>query len=391
MRLFKKNELIFNQNDQGDCAYIIEKGRVQIFLTKDKEEIPLSMLGEGEIFGEMSLLDNLSRSASAKAIEDCQLNIVNKSQLMERIYSADTIVRLLMRVLLRRLRGQNDAISGLKTDPAHDPLTEVNESEALSQIKLENKVFEAFRNKEFLMFQQPIVRLSAFDAGNKASLAENIYGSESLLRWKSPLEGMIAPNLFIDIIENSSMIIPIGEWIIEESFRQTNLLQNKKKNFSVSINISGRQFVHHHFIDRLAELQKKYSIDPKTIKLEMTERILMDGVVVLENLNRCHDLGFKISIDDFGTGFSSLQYLSKMPIDYLKIDSSFVQKMLGDRKIEAVVKSISYLAKSLDMKIIAEGIETKEQQKYLSELGCDFGQGFLFSKAIPTDDLLKLL
>ena len=128
----------------------------------------------------------------------------------------------------------------------------------------------------------------------------------------------------------------------------------------------------------------------QTIKLEMTERILMDGVVVLENLNRCHDLGFKISIDDFGTGFSSLQYLSKMPIDYLKIDSSFVQKMLGDRKIEAVVKSISYLAKSLDMKIIAEGIETKEQQKYLTDLGCDFGQGFLFSKAIPTEDLLKL-
>ena len=153
MRSFKKNELIFSQNDQGDCAYIIEKGRVQIFLTKDKEEIPLSMLGEGEIFGEMSLLDNLSRSASAKAIEDCQLNVVNKSQLMERIYSADTIVRLLMRVLLRRLRGQNDAISGLKSDPAHDPLTEVNESEALSQIKLENKVFEVFNNKEFLMFQ----------------------------------------------------------------------------------------------------------------------------------------------------------------------------------------------------------------------------------------------
>lgn len=370
----KKGDYIFRQNDSGDCAYLIEKGRVQILVNKQNIEVPLSIIGESEIFGEMALLDNLNRSASAQALDDCTLIVVSKDQLLDRVHSADTIVRLLMQLLLKRLRNQNDQLN--TTEFTTQPHTD--DAGGVHKIRLENKIFDAFKNKEFLLYHQPIIDLS-----NKTMI-----GSESLLRWQSPTEGMIAPSLFIDLIENSSIIVPVGEWIVEESFRHLEILQKKKADYSLSVNISGKQFIHHDFINHLTRTQQKYNINPKTIKLEMTERILMEGVVVLDTLQRCRDLGYQISIDDFGTGFSSLQYLAKMPIDFIKIDSSFVQKMLLENKTEAVVKSIIYLAQTLSIKIIAEGVETEPQMNKLIELGADYGQGYLFSKPIPLDEII---
>ena len=370
---FKKDEYIFKQSDPGDCAYLIERGRIQIFINKNSEKIPLSILGESEIFGEMALLDNLNRSASAQALDDCTLIVVSKDQLLDRVHSADIIVRLLVQLLLKRLRNQTDLVSKETLPKA------LNEDlEGINKIRLENKIFDAFKNNEFLLYHQPIIDLSS----------STMIGSEALLRWKSPAEGMISPALFIDLIENSSIIIPVGEWIIEESFRHLQILKNKKPDYSLSINISGKQFIHHEFIDHLTRTQKKYEIEPSLVKLEMTERILMEGIVVLDTLNRCRELGYQISIDDFGTGFSSLQYLAKMPIDFIKIDGSFVQKMLDDHKTEAVVKSIIYLAQSLSIKIIAEGIETEAQMNKMIELGSDYGQGYLFSRPIPLEEVI---
>ncbi len=339
---FKKDDYIFKQHDAGDCAYLIEKGRVQIFLSKQGTEVPVTIIGESEIFGEMALLDNLNRSASARALDDCTLIVVSKDQLLDRVHSADTIVRLLVQLLLKRLRNQTDHLNQEQNLKSYS-----TDIEGINKIRLENKIFEAFKNNEFLLYHQPIIDLST----------KVMIGSEALLRWLSPSERMISPALFIDLIENSSIIIPVGEWIIEESFRHLQILQQKKSDYSLSVNISGKQFIHHEFIDHLTRTQKKFRIDPKTIKLEMTERILMEGVVVLDTLQRCRDLGYQISIDDFGTGFSSLQYLAKMPIDFIKIDGSFVQKMQNDHKTEAVVKSIIYLAQTLSIKIISEGIE----------------------------------
>ncbi len=370
---FKKNDYIFKQNEAGDCAYLIEKGRVQILITKNSEEVALTTIGESEIFGEMALLDNLNRSASAKAMEDCTLMVVSKEQLLDRVHSADTIVRLLVQLLLKRLRNQNQHSDPLKISNQFP-----EDSEGVNKIKLENKIYDAFKNNEFLLYHQPILNLNT----------NEIIGSEALLRWKSPTEGMISPALFIDLIENSSIIVPVGEWIVDESFRHLQILQKTKKNFSVSVNISGKQFIHHDFVKNLNISLKKYSLNSNDIKLEMTERILMEGVVVLDTLNKCHEHGYQISIDDFGTGYSSLQYLSKMPIDYIKVDGSFVQKMLVDAKTEAVVRSIIYLAQSLNIKIISEGIETPEQLNKLLEFGSEFGQGYLFSKPLPLEEMI---
>ncbi|KYG65218.1 hypothetical protein AZI87_11695 [Bdellovibrio bacteriovorus] len=389
-----KDQIIFNEGDAGDCAYIIEKGRVLIYLSKDKEDIPLTILGEGEIFGEMALIDNQNRSASVRALEDVRLAIVTKQQVLERVSTADKVVQLLMRVLLKRLRRKNintpggTKISDVEFDNsgAGDDGTQT----ALDQIKLENQIFQAFQNKEFELFYQPIVNLKT----------KQINGCEALLRWNSPQHGLVSPNLFIDVIENSSMVIPIGHWIINQALKDLRTIQdqlrlNKKDkmadDFMMSINISGRQFTHSDFVNNLEDLREKHDLQPKNIKLEMTERIMMDGAIALDALKQCHDQGYAISIDDFGTGFSSLQYLTQMPISFLKIDRCFVMKVLNDPKSKAVVSSIIHLAHAMDIEIIAEGIENNEESLVLETLGARFGQGYLFSKPVDLGRFLKLI
>lgn len=388
-----KDQIIFSEGDGGDCAYIIEKGRVLVYLSKDQEEIPLTILGEGEIFGEMALIDNQTRSASVRALEDVRLAIVTKQQVLERISTADKVVQLLVRVLLKRLRRKNMLTPGgnfseveIDNSGAGDDGTE----SALDQIKLENQIFQAFQNKEFELFYQPIINLKT----------KKITGCEALLRWNSPLHGLISPNLFIDVIENSSMVIPIGHWIINQALKdlrtiQDQLLLNKKTdlaaNFMMSINISGRQFTHSDFVNNLEDLREKHGIETKNIKLEMTERIMLDGAIALEALNQCHNQGYAISIDDFGTGFSSLQYLTQMPISFLKIDRCFVMKILSDAKSKAVVSSIIHLAHAMGIEVIAEGIENNEESLVLETLGARYGQGYLFSKPVDVGRFLKLI
>lgn len=391
----QKDQIIFNEGDDGDCAYIIEKGRVLVYLTKDKEELPLNILGQGEIFGEMALIDTHVRSASVRALEDVRLGIVTKQQVLERVSTADRVVQLLMRVLLKRLRRKNILSTGGPAAPEDSEFYDMESGKdgtqnALEQIKLENQIFQAFQNKEFELFYQPIVNLKT----------KQINGCEALLRWNSPLHGLVSPNLFIDVIENSSMVIPIGHWIINQALKDLRTIQdqlrlNKKDRmadeFMMSINISGRQFTHSDFVSNLEDLREKHDVHPQNIKLEMTERIMMDGAIALDVLNKCRTEGYAISIDDFGTGFSGLQYLTQMPISFLKIDRSFVMKILSDAKSKAVVSSIIHLAHAMDIEVIAEGIEHHEECLVLETLGARYGQGYLFSKPVDLGRFLKLI
>lgn len=379
---YPQNHILFSQGEMGDRAYIIEKGRVLIFLTKDGEDFPLSILGEGEIFGEMAIIDNQARSASAKTLDECSLVVVTKDQLMERVQAADTVVRLLLRVLLKRLRSQNDLIVVQpKKKVFNTEKAQKEDIQAVEKIKLEAKISQAFQNKEFVMFYQPILDFKT----------DKIIGAEALIRWFPPSGEQISPAVFMDVVENSSMIIPFGKWIVEQCFNDLKKIQQAtlQTNFSVSINISGKQFNNLDFLNDVESLRKKFSLVSNTIKLEMTERVMMDGNLALDTLVRFDELGYKLSIDDFGTGFSSLQYLFRMPLDNIKIDRSFVRDMLKDDKALAIVKSLIYLAQSLKMQVVAEGIEKEEERHLLKALGVDYGQGFLFSKAIPLDDLIK--
>lgn len=376
----KLNEIIFKQGEKASSAYLIESGQVEIYYTnKNDIDTHLTVLGQGELFGEMALIDANVRSASAKARTDVVLHEIQKEQLLEKINSSSSIVQLIVKILMERLRRQNRIEGGDETifTPANQ-----KHDDALEKIKFENEIFEAFKCKEFVMFHQPILDLKT----NK------IVGSEALIRWQSPKNGMVSPGKFIDILENSSMIVPVGYWIFEQCFEDYKKIQKiYTGHFSISINVSGRQFLHHEFIDNIKLLVAKHKINPKNFKIEIIERVMMESAVLTDILKQLQVIGFEISLDDFGTGFSSLQYLADMPIDYLKIDRSFVVNLFNDAKTLAVVKSILFLAKQLNLKVITEGLETAEEVKLMAELGSDYGQGFLFSKPVDLDSFLKLL
>lgn len=377
----KPGDVIFRQGEVGDTAYLIEKGQVEVFHFKmPDDDSHIAVLGEGEIFGEMALIDSSVRSASTRAKTDCELLVIKKDQLLERLDASDSVVQMMMRLLMRRLVQRTQQVSGLPQPPVENHL---HDKHAIDSIRLESQIFEAFENNEFEIYQQPIIDL----------VTHRIAGSEALLRWVSPTMGVIAPGKFIDVLEASSMIVPIGYWIFEECFRQDKKLreQDLKYDGAISINVSVRQLLSAGFVSHLKTLVNKHSVDPANFKIEVTERILMEGGVVIDVLTDCRTMGFQISLDDFGTGFSSLQYLSKMPLDYIKIDRSFVMNVLKDTKVKAVVRSILFLAQQLNLKVIAEGIETDLEAAEMRKLGSELAQGYLYSRPLEFSNYLKFV
>lgn len=377
-----KETVLFKQGEAGDCAYVVESGKVLVYLEIEQKIIPIAQIKKGEIFGEMSLIDSLPRSASVKALEDTVLNVVTKDQLIERFQGSDQLVQLLLKVMMNRVRKNNSSLSHISqgVDDNHNH-NEDGIMDGFENLKFENRLQEALNNQEFEMFYQPIMNMQT----------NNVVGCEALIRWKDPVIGYIQPDKFIDFLENSSLMVSVGQWIFERCFQDFHKIKAAfGDDFIMSINVSGRQFTHPDFLLDLERLTWKQKVSPKNIKLEVTERVMMNGVVAIEILDQCKSKGFHISIDDFGTGYSSLQYLSQMPVSYLKIDKSFVSKINADPKVMAVIKSIVFMAQALGMDIIAEGVETLEERETLLQLGAYFAQGWLYSKALPLDLFVKL-
>ncbi len=244
----------------------------------------------------------------------------------------------------------------------------------------------AIENDEFIPHYQPIYDLST----------QSVTGCEALLRWTTADGKLISPGVFIDALENSPLILDVGQIMIEKCIRDLVRLRatipgGLGEDFFVSVNVSGRQFADPQFIGRLETVRSNAGISSKHIKLEVTERIMTEGPLAIATLQNCRALGYKIAIDDFGTGFSSLQYLAAMPLHDLKVDRSFIAQMMANEKALSIVKTLIHLAKLLNLNLIAEGIETREQLLLLRNLGVQMGQGFLFAKAMPYQNFLNLL
>ncbi len=357
-----------------------------VFLMKDGVEVPLKVLGKGEIFGEMSMIDNSPRSASCRTLGDVRLATVTKDQLLDRIQSTDPIVRLLMRALLDRLRIQNDGLRGKLITEANvrNQKLENETQEALDRLELENRISRALDNNEFCPYYQPIYDLQT----------QEVVGCEALIRWITPEGKLISPVEFIDALEESPLILDVGQRMIEYCFRDLMRMHKDlslSPDFFISVNVSGRQFADPAFVQNVERARSTFNMPSKCLKLEVTERIMTEGPQAIQTLLECRALGYKIAIDDFGTGFSSLQYLASMPLHDLKVDRSFVNQMVTLEKSLSIVKTLIYLANALNLNLIAEGIETAEQLRVLRILGVQMGQGFYFSKAIPYDDFVNLL
>jgi diguanylate cyclase (GGDEF)-like protein/PAS domain S-box-containing protein len=254
---------------------------------------------------------------------------------------------------------------------------------AFEQMELENELRKALERQEFVLYYQPQVNVST----------GKIIGMEALIRWQHPDKGLLAPGHFISIAEENGMIVPIGEWVLRQACHDCKSWQAAGlPPIRVAVNLSLIQFQKNNLCETVTNILEETGLDPQYLELEITESIAMQNTdQVIQKLEELVNLGIEISIDDFGTGFSSLSYLKKFPIHKLKIDRSFVSDITTDPDDASIVSAIIAMALSLKLDLIVEGVETKEQQNYLHELGCHEMQGFLFSRPVPGTTVTSLL
>ncbi|MBI3514926.1 MAG: EAL domain-containing protein [Proteobacteria bacterium] len=376
---------VFKQGDIDDRAYIIESGKVEISTPQGV----LAVLPQSEIFGEMALLDQGARSASARALEDTSLIVIERQQIQNKIDRADPVLRYMLSLLLDRLRSTHRALSGqtFVNDPEESALERAKKiavddlhQHAIRRLNLEREISLAVERKEFFVVYQPIMRLTPFE----------ISGFEALIRWKHPERGMVSPMDFIPVAEETGLIVPIGAMVLDAALGQTESWLSKKigpNSLSMAINLSARQFFDQSDFEAVLKQVTSSGVPTNQVKLEVTESIIMDNPERVGGiLGEIKQTGSLLSLDDFGTGYSSFSYLHQYPFDVLKVDRSFVSRIVGSQRNHDIVRAIVGLAHDLGMEVVAEGIEKDEEAETLRKLGCEYGQGYRFAKPLSADD-----
>lgn len=254
---------------------------------------------------------------------------------------------------------------------------------ASHRVALEGALRRAVERGELFLQYQPIA-----DVRTGAILA-----TEALVRWKHPEFGIMSPDKFIPIADETGLIIPIGEWVLGEACRQTRAWQDLGfRGLGISVNVSAVQFAQTRLLSQIKNTLKYSGLDPQFLEVEITESVLMrDAEATASTLKALKDMGVCIAMDDFGTGYSSLSYLKRFPIDTLKIDKSFTQDISGSHDGSSIVSAIAALGRSLDLSLVAEGVETSEQREFLESQQCDRMQGYLLSKPLPVDQVVRFL
>jgi EAL domain-containing protein (putative c-di-GMP-specific phosphodiesterase class I) len=252
-----------------------------------------------------------------------------------------------------------------------------------TRVTLEAELRKALERKEFMLYYQ----LQVDEFGRALS-------AEVLIRWIHPERGLVSPFHFIPLAEETGLILPIGEWVLDTACAQIKHWQQQPRteHLTLSVNVSAKQFRQPDFVTQVQAAIERHGINPMRLKLELTESMLLDQVeLTIETMNALKEIGVRFSLDDFGTGYSSLQYLKKLPLYQLKIDQSFVRDIAEDISDQAIVRTIIAMAHTLNLNVIAEGVETEQQRQLLLMNGCNTYQGYLFAKPLPIDAFEALL
>ena len=268
---------------------------------------------------------------------------------------------------------------GRNTFEFYEPQMNAN---AAARLDMQNLLRRALTREEFVLYYQPKISIESGD----------ICGVEALIRWKSGELGLVPPDRFIPLAEETGLIVPIGEWVLRTACVQNRLWHEQGRGrLVVSVNLSPRQFRQRNLVELVQRILQETGLPPEYLELEITESMMMhqaeEAIAVLTQL---HDLGVRLAVDDFGTGYSSLAYLKRFPVDQLKIDRSFVRDLITDQDDKSIVAAIIAMARSLDLRVVAEGVETKQHLDVLRTLACDEYQGYYFSKPIPAHDFAEL-
>lgn len=383
---------LFQEGDQGDYAYILEEGEIDIVANVHGQDLVLNRLETGGLFGELALIDGRPRSATAIARTDCLLTVITPEQVERRLISADPVLQMLLLSVTRYFRSEANrrmkpisptvVSSSVDITDSVASVLETRLLAAVDLIRLECELRSAIEQQQFQLHFQPIVQL----------VTGQIRGFEALIRWHSPTRGFVRPDQFMPLAEATSLISPIGEWIISEGCRVLQDLQhNTPQPLFMSFNVASAQIQDPNFIPFLRDVVRRYQLQPSQIKLEILERSLVDSNEAIAWIEACQSDGFAIALDDFGTGYSSLEYLKLYQFDTLKIDKTFVQDLSENVRSQGLCQVIIQLAHTLKMTVVAEGVETEAQQQLLHQMNCTYGQGYLFSKALPHETIKQHL
>lgn len=366
--IYPAGEIIFQEGDSGDNAYIIEEGCVEVSVSRTQR----TQLGKGELFGEIALVDQQPRTATVRAIDNTVLIPIPRQLVKELLEKTDPVVRHLLLTILERYRST-------RSQPAFDPSRstvfkrDATRGAATQKLRLAHDIARALREDQFEMFYQPICDLSS----------GRVAGYEALIRWHHPADGLVSPMDFLWMAEQNGQIRDIGLWTLERACRDWPELRRHTahpKPF-VSVNLSPSQLTGDGFVEDVRALVNRHGIPPQELKFELTETVIINNPeLALQLLSRLTEAGSTLALDDFGTGHSGLDSLNRYPIGTMKIDRAFVSHMLSSEHSATIVRASVELAHSLKMDVVAEGIENEEERLALLELGCDFGQGWLFGK-----------
>ncbi len=392
---YQPGDLIFQEGSEGDCAYLIESGKVEISILRDNRSLNVCILSEGDLFGEMALIDNDVRAASAKAIEETCLIRFYRDLIETKLNKADPVIKYLLRLVLKRFRNmhyrlsRSDLLAPEIEDTGSDDDISSTQQTMVQHIRIGSDIKGALKRDEFQVYYQPIIEIK------NGQLA----GFEALIRWEHPEYGLVAPNQFLGVLEDTELIFPVSLWIAERAcrdletiFKEYHKITGSQASYFVCINISANQLVNAEHMAQLANIFHSSGIDPACIKLEVTETVMIDELEQARQvLFSFIDQGFSVSLDDFGTGYSSLSHLQKFPVDDIKIDRSFISQMFSDNSSMQIVRAAVDLAKTLDLGVVAEGAENKEEVDQLLELGCSYCQGYYFAKPLSLAETLEYI
>lgn len=372
-------ETLFREGDPPTTAFLIETGEVEISMVRDGERIVLSRLVGGDLLGEMAVIDDAPRTATATVVSDSVLFPIDRAQIGERLVGTDPIIRALLEGQLKRYRGALAAMQGLGIEPS-TPADTHSGRVGIGKIRLETHLREALANNGLSLRYQPILHIPT----------NRIAGYEALVRWDHPERGPIPPNEFVALAEETSLILPIGEQIIDMACRAVRRLHDAAADIPpfVAVNVSARQLVHPGLVERIVHRVETAGLPRGSLRIEVTESRALDAERVLEVIRLCHAQGIRVALDDFGTGYSNLTHLHALHFDSLKIDQAFSRAMLVEPRALAVVEAIIAMGKALGADVVVEGVESEDLLQRLRRLGCDYAQGYLIGRPLPLEELL---
>jgi len=384
--IYEVNEIIFKEGDEGDCAYLIEEGIIDICVNVNGEEHTVSKIGKNELFGEVALIDHQPRTATARAQAKTTLITIQRALVNELLEKTDPIVRHLLLVILdryRNKRGTSQPQSSAQQIIRAEVASRNNSihSEATQKLTMSTDIGRGLAENEFEMYYQPICELST----------GKVAGYEALIRWHHPTLGLVSPLDFLWLAEQTGQIRDIGLWTLQRACRDWPVLR-KSTNVAypfISVNMSPSQLTGDSFVENVKSIIGRFQMPPTELKLELTETVIINNPdIAIHLLSLLTKLGSTLAIDDFGTGHSTLDTLNRYPIGTVKIDLSFTRSMLTSERSKEIVNSSIQLAHSLGMDVVAEGIETEEVRAKLIGLGCNFGQGWLFGRPSELKNIL---